>query len=245
MFGNECNTEYSESAEDRDSYQGGWDTPGNATLGKDPWKYHQASELQTMPLWGKLAVYSGGGYVLNHYPRYSRADKEQQEMFALNWLDRYTRAVVTEFVVYNANSNMFAVVSLLMEMSATGSITTWWDVNVLNLYSYSGNMALFRILCEFIFCAFLLFNIYQLIRSLIKNKKKHFKGHWSYVDLFLTLASCATVILYIVRFVLVKRVMKEFADDKGKCTLWRHPLFYTCIIKRNIKRAYSIGPAGS
>ena len=216
MFRGECNSEYSSKTEEQGSFLPGWaNITDNITFTSDPWIYHHAEELGTMPIWGKLGVYGGGGYVLEHDHKYSKADKEQRETFAAKWIDRYTRAVVAEFVVYNANANVFAVVSMLFEMTSAGSINKYWDVNTLNLYSYSGSFAIFRICAEFIFCAFLLFNIYHLIRSLMKNKLKHFEGVWNRVDFVLIVGSLITVILYVVRFFLVKKVMKAFTEDKG------------------------------
>lgn len=36
------------------------------------------------------------------------------------WLDVYTRAVFVEFTVYNANVNLFCIVTLMLESTAVG-----------------------------------------------------------------------------------------------------------------------------
>lgn len=41
-------------------------------------------------------------------------------LFHNKWLDKYTRAVFVEFTVYNANVNLFCIVTLLMETLAVG-----------------------------------------------------------------------------------------------------------------------------
>ena len=124
MFDNTCTGEYSRSLEDEEDYVSGWGGP-NSTHSSGPWSHSDQSDLGTLPLWGNLAVYSGGGYVLQHYPSYQTAVSHQNTTFSHKWLDKYTRAVVAEFVIYNANANLFAVVSILMEMTATGSINKY------------------------------------------------------------------------------------------------------------------------
>lgn len=41
-------------------------------------------------------------------------------LFSNKWLDKYTRAIFVEFTVYNANVNLFCIITLLMETSAVG-----------------------------------------------------------------------------------------------------------------------------
>lgn len=37
------------------------------------------------------------------------------------WIDVYTQAVFVEFTVYNANVNLFCIVTLMFETTATGT----------------------------------------------------------------------------------------------------------------------------
>lgn len=44
-------------------------------------------------------------------------------LFRNKWLDDYTRAIFVEFTVYNANVNLFCIVTLLLETAAVGKVT--------------------------------------------------------------------------------------------------------------------------
>ena len=69
----------------------------------------------------KMIVYIlGFRYIHEHAPLLSDAVADQKETFRNKWLDRYTRAVIAEFVLYNAHANLFSCVTILMEMSSTG-----------------------------------------------------------------------------------------------------------------------------
>lgn len=45
-------------------------------------------------------------------------------LFRNKWLDGYTRTVFVEFTVYNANVNLFCIVTLLLETAAVGKVKT-------------------------------------------------------------------------------------------------------------------------
>ena len=72
-----------------------------------------AGQLETYPTIGKLGEYGGGGYII----RLKGAQKDIQDTFkklqSLRWIDKYTRAVMVEFSVYNANVNLFATATII------------------------------------------------------------------------------------------------------------------------------------
>lgn len=45
-----------------------------------------------------------------------------QYLFDNTWLDTLTRAVFVEFTVYNANVNLFCIVTLMLETSGLGGL---------------------------------------------------------------------------------------------------------------------------
>lgn len=44
-----------------------------------------------------------------------------QHLYDNTWIDVYTQAVFVEFTVYNANVNLFCIVTLMFETTATGT----------------------------------------------------------------------------------------------------------------------------
>lgn len=44
-----------------------------------------------------------------------------QYLYDNTWIDVYTQAVFVEFTVYNANVNLFCIVTLMFETTATGA----------------------------------------------------------------------------------------------------------------------------
>lgn len=75
------------------------------------WTYHTEKEIKGSSYWGLVATYSGAGY----YQDLSRTQEESAniltELQNNLWLDRGTRAVFIDFSTYNANINLFCVIT--------------------------------------------------------------------------------------------------------------------------------------
>lgn len=62
----DCQALYSWDVEDTGSYTPGWKRPVKAGGSGDrssPWRYQSEAELRSHLVWGRLALYGGGGYV--------------------------------------------------------------------------------------------------------------------------------------------------------------------------------------
>lgn len=66
-------------------------------------RYKTAEELQSFTSTGRLGSYTGGGYVLALKGSTQDLLDRLNYLQKLGWIDRYTRAVMLEFSVYNAN----------------------------------------------------------------------------------------------------------------------------------------------
>lgn len=63
----ECHAPYSLQTEDTSVYGEHWNTSAldNSSDLSSAWQYQSQSKLRGHPSWGKLAIYSGGGYVIH------------------------------------------------------------------------------------------------------------------------------------------------------------------------------------
>jgi hypothetical protein len=74
------------------------------------WIYQSAKQLHGAEYWGRLAIYSGGGYVQDLADGYDAASAIIRNLQASDWLDRGARAVFIDFSLYNPNINLFCIV---------------------------------------------------------------------------------------------------------------------------------------
>ncbi|XP_068717222.1 polycystin-2-like [Montipora capricornis] len=135
----------------------------------------------------------------------SESLKLVRELEENNWLDRYTRAIFSEFAVYNANINLFCVVTLLFEQLPTGSLTAYPSILTLRLFRYVGGERYFVLTCEIVYLLFCAFFVFKEIRMSIKKGREHLRDPWSILEIVLTLLSLSAVGLYFTRM--------KFTDD--------------------------------
>lgn len=83
-----------------------------------------------MPIVGAFTTYKGGGYAINLGRSVERSKQLVNDLKNEGWLDQLTRAVFFEFTVYNANVNLFASVTMIVEYLSTGAAITYQSIDV-------------------------------------------------------------------------------------------------------------------
>jgi len=68
------------------------------------------------------------------------AHKELKTLQTDGWIDRHTRAVITEFTLFHPQSTLFSSVRLALELSPLGCATTSLHVASVFLYKYTSTM---------------------------------------------------------------------------------------------------------
>lgn len=82
-----CRAPYSWEVEDTGSFEPGWNlsVKDNVSAGTwCPWKYQTQAELRARPVWGKLALYRGGGFVVELGPDLQNASRCAQSPAGVN-----------------------------------------------------------------------------------------------------------------------------------------------------------------
>ena len=207
--------------EDTDIYQPEWiSVPSNIPaenisheLCPRPWRYHSATDLKGVPMWGTTTIYSGGGYVAELGYYIPKAQEVIKELFYHNWIDRRSRGVFIELTVYNAQVNLFSVVTLLAELMPTGGVVTFRRIDTIRVYRYLGELGNVVLAAELIICLVILFFMYKLIKRFYHQKLAFFKKFWNLVDLFLVLFALVSIALYFVKMVSINEAMKDLSEN--------------------------------
>ena len=63
------------------------------------------------------------------------------DLMQYNWVDRHTRALFVEFNIYNANTNLFNMVTLCFELPPEGSYLTTSRIMAIQLYRLAITLA--------------------------------------------------------------------------------------------------------
>uniref|UniRef100_A0A8C2DZG6 Polycystic kidney disease 1 like 2b n=1 Tax=Cyprinus carpio TaxID=7962 RepID=A0A8C2DZG6_CYPCA len=168
----DCSAPYSWENEDMGAYGPGWDEL-NFVNGSEntitAWQYQSQSALKAIPVWGMTALYRGGGYVMDLGSDLQNASRKLQYLFDSTWLDMYTRAVFAEFTVYNANVNLFCIVTLILEGTAVGAFQFRSVVQSVRLYQSTGGFQSFLMACQVFYFLFIVYYMFLQQKKTIKR----------------------------------------------------------------------------
>ncbi|KAM6253162.1 polycystin-1-like protein 3 [Porphyrio hochstetteri] len=215
----ECHAPYSLQTEDTSDYGEHWNTSvfDNSSDLSSAWQYQSQSKLRGQPVWGKLAIYRGGGYVIHLGTDPKNASRILQYLFNNVWLDTFTRAVFVEFTVYNANVNLFCIVSLMFETNALGAFFTSAELQSVRLYPYTNSLHIFVVAAEVIYFLFIVY--YMIVQGkLIKTLRwRYFHSKWNLLETAIILISWSVLSVFVKRTILGTRDISYYQEHKEDC----------------------------
>ncbi|XP_078693718.1 polycystin-2-like [Branchiostoma floridae x Branchiostoma belcheri] len=168
----ECNVEYSTSNEDRGNYGENWtNMTSNTSAENTYWRYFTQTSYFDPPLYGHLAVYWGGGYVVDLGTSKEEGERIVSYLHRHDWLD-------SDDVLFSGQFLSFRQVSLcdcVLWYLLAGSVFTN-TVRLLQLLAFSSSVAMLTdvirqstqhvvvfsvlvmlVFLAFMFCGYLLF----------------------------------------------------------------------------------------
>ncbi|NXL57930.1 PK1L2 protein, partial [Chordeiles acutipennis] len=215
----ECHAPYSLQTEDTSDYGDHWNTSvfNNSSDLSSAWQYQSQSKLRGYPTWGKLAIYRGGGYVIHLGTDPKNASRILQYLFNNVWLDTFTRAVFVEFTVYNANVNLFCIVSLMFETNALGAAFTSAELQSIRLYPYTNSLHIFVVAAEVIYFFFIVY--YMIVQGkLMKTLRwRYFHSKWNLLEMAIILISWSALSVFVKRTILGTRDISYYQEHKEDC----------------------------
>ena len=132
-----------------------------------------------------------------------------------NWLDNNTRAVFLEFNVWNANTNLFNMVTILMEFSTTGYSMASHTIETVQLYRYNGTNGVLALLSEILCIMFVIVMAVLEIRKMIKGRKSYFRSIYNVTQLLIVLLFTVGLILYVYRSLWTIWTVEEMMNNRG------------------------------
>uniref|UniRef100_A0A8C5BHS2 Polycystic kidney disease 1 like 2b n=1 Tax=Gadus morhua TaxID=8049 RepID=A0A8C5BHS2_GADMO len=215
----DCHAPYSWDVEDMGSYGPSWGPSGsdNASEGlSSPWKYQSQARLKALPLWGSVRLYRGGGFVVDLVASIQNSTRTLGYLFDNTWLDVYTQALFVEFTVYNANVNLFCLVTLMLETTGIGAFQFRSELQTIRLYQSAGGLHIFVMASEAIYFLFIFY--YMVIQG--KLMKQHswayFRNKWNLLELAIILLSWSALSVFIKRTLLGNRDMSYYQTHKNQ-----------------------------
>jgi hypothetical protein len=140
------------------------------------------------------------------------------------WIDRYTRAIFTEFAVYNAYSNFFCIVTALSEIIPTGGYFHYVQFKPIRLYRYTGPEQMVVMAFEIVYIIFLFMFTYSEVKELSRRKKKYFEDPWNYLEFLVIGLSFSAIGLYFARLGFGKLAVNRMKKNPNDFTSFTYVL---------------------
>ena len=177
------------------------------------WRHQTMLELRGFPNWGTVAMYSGSGYAANLGYDTTTAYTVIADLHSNGWIDIQARAVFVEFTVYNANTNLFGIVTMFFEFLPSSGTTTKVEFQGSRFYLHlTGGQTLAHVLVIF----FMLYFLFREGKLVYKQRLEYFKGFWNWIETILVIAEFSLIILFLARLYEVDRnllLLRENPND--------------------------------
>ena len=213
LLADKCTGEHASDREDTRDYCEGWSRRGSCNVPE--FKYENSTILQTFPYTGRIGTYGGGGYVIHLSGTQSNIQQKFEQLQKTHWIDKYTRAVLLEFSIYNANVNLYATAVVLAEFHAGGGITPKFRFEPIQLRKSEDFTGLVQYTSEVLFvCATVFFTLRELW-ELKKQKCNYFSSYWNIAEVCIIITSFTTIGVYFWMFTVINNVEFKFRETKG------------------------------
>ncbi|CAO1427444.1 unnamed protein product [Diamesa hyperborea] len=200
----DCYSFYSSQASDESSFD---------FKNSSEFKYQTSKELNGFYTWGQLQLYPGGGFVKNLNNTRLESKSIIGELKASNWIDRGTRVVFIEFVMYNANINKFCNAKIIFEIPPSGGIIVSNHFQVMNLLTFTTIFDYFLVVFEIIFFILVIWYSYEEVRDMMKQRKRYFTFFWNWIDLMIVLIAYYIIGFQLFRYVHIRNKIDTYKKN--------------------------------
>ncbi|XP_028416899.1 polycystic kidney disease protein 1-like 2 [Dendronephthya gigantea] len=174
------------------------------------WRHRTMLELRGFPNWGAISWYSGGGYATNLGYDQVTAYTVISDLHSNGWVDVQSRAVLVEFTVYNANTNLFGIITIFVEFLPSSGAITKTDFQASRFYlQLSGGQTLAHVLVIF----FMLYFLFRESKLVYKQRLAYFKGFWNWIETILVISQFLLIILFLARLYEVDRNLLQLREN--------------------------------
>ncbi|XP_036344549.1 polycystic kidney disease protein 1-like 2 [Rhagoletis pomonella] len=163
--------------------------------------------------YGNLHTYAeNNGYVTFLSRDLNNSLKILEYLKASNWIDARTAGVFIDFTLYNVDSNIFSVCTILLEYTPFGNVLSHVDVQSVELLMNLDNVPGIMLLVFLLYLLTLIYFAKHLVLNML-YKTKMSSSPWNVVDFVIIALNLFILILIIVREAKVAALMARFEDS--------------------------------
>ncbi|XP_052068766.1 polycystin-2-like [Mytilus californianus] len=223
-----CYEEYSIYGEDDGNYCVAWEprpcVRGQAVynMTSAAWNFVSSVDIWGLPVTGLHSTYGGGGYIAEFIVNYNISRLILNDLYKYTWIDRKTRAMFTEFTVYNVDDNVFVFIAFLTEFLETGGVIASTSIKPFRPYQHVGSLGLFIFISEItVLLGIIIFSVHKCL-LFRRNGKKMLKELWHVLDILIIILFFVATVMYIGRWIMINLAMNKWENDKNKFVNFSH-----------------------
>ena len=148
--------------------------------------------------------------------QFQEAQSVIQNLKESGWLDYNTRALFLEFNVWNPNTNLFNMVTVLVEFTTVGHAISSHAIETVQLYRYKGPGGVVALLVEIACIIFIIVMAILEIRKMVKEGAKYFRSVHNTTQLVIILLFSVALVLYIYRSLWTIWTVEEMMNNRGE-----------------------------
>ena len=135
-----------------------------------------------------------------------------------NWIDRLTKAVIVDIVTYNANTNLFSRVRIVIEQPSIGNLIVHGNIRSFILYTYLGDTGTVILMMQLVWLVVMFYMTVKMIKGILKQKKSYFtSNYWSILRLFGLAFAVLAAITSLVKIILAMEFIEKVKNELGEC----------------------------
>ncbi|XP_060074619.1 polycystin-2-like [Ylistrum balloti] len=227
---NVCRHEYKEKYEDKAGYCPEWTTYRGSCDGSG-FTYVSGNATSALPYTGIFGTYSGGGYVKDINPFLAEVTYEISKLANSKWIDENTRFVVVENMVFNSNSRLFSLTSMVIEFPSTGGIYLKPKAQSARLYPYVNVWDYLVLAAQGLFALITFVRILFLVYDAWKLKMQCFTSLTFLGKCFSVGFSVAAIVFYIIRIDRTIYIIEKIFNSAENFLSFEIVVFYDNIYK--------------
>ncbi|CAH1383290.1 unnamed protein product, partial [Tenebrio molitor] len=189
-------------------------------------KYASHENTETLGTVGEFSSYSGGGYVVYLGRTLYNSHANFLKIFKKLWINPDTRVIFIEFLLYNANFNIFNAVKLIVEQSASGYIYKRIEIYAVRMLFVQNELEMTTIGFFILFTVWVGMLLFKQSVGLIRKIHTFYKDLWILTDFVIILLSVMCIGLFALRMQMVGSYLDVLETVKHNQFLSYFYLFY-------------------
>ncbi|XP_078681627.1 polycystin-1-like protein 2 [Branchiostoma floridae x Branchiostoma belcheri] len=194
----ECSSGYDEHTKETGAFRKGWERVMNTSAMESEapgWTYLH-SGYTSLPIYGLTTQYWGDGFGLNLGKSADEMRSILAELKANRWIDKRTRAIFLEALLYNGNLDLFTSLTMVFEFSETAGVFTHHRVQAFRLHQRPGTIGYIYVLLEITYVIVLLYTLWKETKTARAAGLAYLGEPWKVVEIFNFFLAFTAIALY-------------------------------------------------